>query len=249
MAGRPLRRLRANGAITPMNGADLRAKAQETLSNGAPRYYFHLGSLGGGTEIGDFLQQKVTYRKTPLGFYVFPLTVDLLESIADAEREWESQHQNSFRQFMAGGLFVLVEALQPQSMYTNLSMRKGDLRSDYPNNWEAVMEARKNWQQGAMLKVMSQQEWWDYFGNLERKYAGVTQGTDRYVASLPGTESVEWSREIVSKGITAIVTDKGFPLHSAESKQGVFLTRDSFREVSIHRLSDIRQFLDLFAAE
>jgi len=246
MAGRPLRRLRSNGAITPMDGADLYAKAQETLSNGAPRYYFHLGNLGGGTEIGDFMKQKVTYRKTPLGFYVFPLTIDVMTSVAEAVRDWENQYPNSFRQFLSGGLFVLVEALQPASMYTNLKTSKA-IRHDYPNNWEEVASARKKWQHEELLKVMGQQQWWDYFSALIRKYAGPTQGVDRYVAGAPGQESVEWNRELVAKGITSIVTSSGFPLHNSEMDQAVFLTRDSFREVSIHRVDDIKQFVDLFA--
>jgi hypothetical protein len=245
MAGRPIRRLLNNGTITPMDGSDLYAKAQETLWNGAPRYYFHLGSLGGGTEIGDFMKQKVTYRKTPLGFYAFPLTIDVMASVAEAVRDWENQYPNTFRQFLTGGLFVLVEALQPASMYTNLKTSKA-IRHDYPNNWEEVASARKKWQQEELLKVMGQQEWWDYFGSLIRKYSGHGQGTDRYVPAAPGQESVEWNKELVAKGLTSIVTSSGFPLHNSEQDQAVFLTRDSFREVSIHRVADLKQFVDLF---
>lgn len=65
MAGRPLRRLRANGAITPMDGADLRAKAQETLSNGAPRYYFHLGSLAGARRSETFCSRRSRTGRRP----------------------------------------------------------------------------------------------------------------------------------------------------------------------------------------
>jgi 8-oxo-dGTP diphosphatase len=124
MAGRPKRRARQNsirfsrekgGKWGPEDQYDLDAMAAEKLTNGAPRYYFHLHDV---LKVGVSPHNVRYYVTTPLGVYGYPLTPEylfLLRGKGDLAK---------IPTFMDRKYVSLLEAVQPDKM---LVIRREDV--------------------------------------------------------------------------------------------------------------------------
>jgi hypothetical protein len=214
---------RVNPKVSAVDIKDLFRKAQQTLFNGAPKYYVHFGTMkkeDEGTFALDDPQTSPTnsYVNTPMGLYAYGLR---MTEIRDMHNELENFHEQgsmtgTYNAVKRNRMAAVLEATDPEHMVV-LNSEAHDEQAvtvDYPDRYDHVKEAHAAWRS-------------------KTKHEIETFRAARELAFRREINIIEYSKRLLAAGITSVY-DYSRDIHPSEGNQAVFLTGGSFKIVGVH---------------